>query len=179
MKPMTLSSPRFVAEVRVANCFSFLCCPIICLYVLSSMVWCPIICLYVLSKLRFPHTNDVWFVFTSSCLYGGSCLIYVICVCLRIVSNAYCVVCLLCFSSSCCQFLLIVHIWFPFLYYLTFIYYIDSLLLNIRLTMSFIPLSPLVFNVSLHQSSDFIIRISLVLLINFSEIGDFITLIPW
>jgi len=48
-----------------------------------------------------------------------------------------------------------------------------------RLTMGFIPLSPRVFNVSLHQSSDFIIRISLVLLINFSEIGDFITLIPW
>ena len=33
------------------------------------------------------------FVFTSSCLWEGSCLIYVICVCLRIVvSNTYCVV---------------------------------------------------------------------------------------
>ena len=32
----------------------------------------------------------------------GSCLIYVICVCLRIVmSNTYCVVFLFCFSSSC------------------------------------------------------------------------------
>ena len=31
--------------------------------------------------------------FTCSCLYEGSCLIYVICVCLRkVVSNTYCVV---------------------------------------------------------------------------------------
>ena len=41
-------------------------------------------------------------VFTSSCLWEGSCLIYVIFVCLRIVvSNTYCVVFMLCFSSSC------------------------------------------------------------------------------
>ena len=34
-----------------------------------------------------------------------SCLIYVICVCLRImVSNTYCVMVLFCLSSSCCQF---------------------------------------------------------------------------
>ena len=34
----------------------------------------------------------VWFVFTFSCLQEGSSLIYVICVCLRIVVfNAYCV----------------------------------------------------------------------------------------
>jgi hypothetical protein len=36
---------------------SFLCCPIMCLYVLSSVLWCP---------LRFLHRNDVLFVFTSS-----------------------------------------------------------------------------------------------------------------
>ena len=36
---------------------------------------------------------DVWFVFTSSCLKKGPCLIYVSCVCLCIVvSNTYCVV---------------------------------------------------------------------------------------
>ena len=29
---------------------SVLCCPIMCLYVLSSMLWCP---------LQFPHENDV------------------------------------------------------------------------------------------------------------------------
>ena len=36
----------------------------------------------------------VWFVFTSCCLFEGSCVIYVIYVCLRIVvSNTYCIVC--------------------------------------------------------------------------------------
>ena len=44
------------------------------------------------------------------------------------VSNIYCVVFLLCLSSSCvlytqcCQFLWIVHVWLPLRYYLTFIY---------------------------------------------------------
>jgi hypothetical protein len=61
--------------------------------VYEFVLWCP---------LRFPHRNDVQFVFTSSCLWEGSCLIYVICVCFRIVvSNTYCVVVLLYFSSSC------------------------------------------------------------------------------
>ena len=47
------------------------------------------------------HKNDIRFVFTFSCLYDGSCLIY-FCVCLRIVvSNTYCVAFLYCFSSSC------------------------------------------------------------------------------
>jgi hypothetical protein len=56
---------------------------------LSSVLWCPV---------RFPHKNDVWFVFTFSCLLEDSCLIYVICVCLRIVvSNAYCFMFLLFF----------------------------------------------------------------------------------
>jgi hypothetical protein len=36
---------------------------------LSSVLWC---------HLRFTHTHDVRFVFTSSCLLEGSCLIYVI-----------------------------------------------------------------------------------------------------
>jgi hypothetical protein len=36
--------------------FLVLCCSIMCLYVLSSVLWCP---------LRFPHENDVRFVFTS------------------------------------------------------------------------------------------------------------------
>jgi len=72
--------------IHVADLFSFLCCPIMCLCVLCSVLICP---------LRFPHKNDVQFVFTSSCL------IYVICVCLGIVaSNTYCVVFLFCFSSS-------------------------------------------------------------------------------
>ena len=74
--------------VCVPHLFSLVCCPIICLYVVSSVLWCP---------LRFPQNNtkknNVRFVFTPSCLYEGTCLIDVICVCLRIVvSNTYCVV---------------------------------------------------------------------------------------
>ena len=71
-----------------------------CLYILSSVLSCP---------LRFPHENDVRFVFTSSCLYESACLLYVICVCLRIVvSNTYCVVFLFCMLpvSLDCPFLI-------------------------------------------------------------------------
>ena len=57
----------------------------------------------------YTAKDDVQFFFTSSCLQEGMCLIYIICVCLCIVvSNTYCAVVLLCFSSSCCQFLCIV-----------------------------------------------------------------------
>ena len=62
--------PQIFDRVCVAHFVSFLCCPIMCLYVLTSVLWCP---------LRFPYKNDVLFVFTSSCL------IYVICACLHIV----------------------------------------------------------------------------------------------
>ena len=45
----------------------------------------------------------IWFVFTFSCLYEGSCLIYVICVYLRIVvANTYCVVFLFCLYFVLC-----------------------------------------------------------------------------
>jgi hypothetical protein len=47
--------PGIFGGVRVGHMFSFLCCPIMCLYVLICVLWC-------------PHTNDVRFVFTSSCL---------------------------------------------------------------------------------------------------------------
>jgi hypothetical protein len=48
------------SEFRVAHlCLSFFSCSIMCLYVLSSVLWYP---------LRFPHKIDVQFVFTSSCL---------------------------------------------------------------------------------------------------------------
>ena len=43
--------------------------------------------------------NDVRFVFTSSCLWEGSCLIYIICVCLRIVVLKHIVLCLLTYSG--------------------------------------------------------------------------------
>jgi hypothetical protein len=93
------------AEFTVANLFSYLCCPIKLLYILSSMLWCP---------LRFPHKDNVWFVFPSSCLEKGSCLIYIICVCLHIVvSNTYCVVFFFILSIS--LFLLPVSLDCPFL----------------------------------------------------------------
>jgi hypothetical protein len=86
-------NPSFLVVCALAIFFSFLCYPIIFLYVLGSVLWCP---------LRFPHKNDIRFVFISRCLYEGSCLIYVICVCLRIVvSNTYCVVLQLCFVVRC------------------------------------------------------------------------------
>jgi hypothetical protein len=68
--------PRLFGGVRDAHMFSALCCPIICLYVLSSVLWC---------SLRFLHINDVCIVFTSSCMWDGSNPIYVICSCLRSV----------------------------------------------------------------------------------------------
>ena len=78
-------------------------------------------------QLRFPHEDDVRFLFTSSCLYDGSCLnlrylcllthsgvshiIYFSVCCwfcwfffidlCMVVSNMCCVVILFCFSSSC------------------------------------------------------------------------------
>ena len=54
-----LCLPRLFSRVRVAHLFRFLGCPFMFLYVLSSMLSCP---------LRFPHKNDVRFVFSSSCL---------------------------------------------------------------------------------------------------------------
>jgi hypothetical protein len=63
-----------VRFVFTSSCLSYLRYPIMCLYVPCSVLWC------------------------SVCL----CLIYVICVCLRIVvSTTYCVAFLLCISSSC------------------------------------------------------------------------------
>ena len=114
-----------VIKVHVAHGFSVLCSPIMCLYVWGSV-------------LRFPHTNDGWFVITSSGLWEGSCLINVICVCLRIViSNAHCVgfsfasVWFL-FFVLCdirCQFLWIVHFVLPLQYSLSFI---DISILNVK-----------------------------------------------
>ena len=98
-----------VIKIRVSYLFSFLCSPIMRHYVLDSVLW-------------FPHTKDVRFVFTSSCLYEDSCVIYIICACLHIVvCNTYCVVFLLWFTSWCMHtlcFLWIVHFWMPLRFYL-------------------------------------------------------------
>jgi hypothetical protein len=90
----------------------FVCCPIMWRCVLSSVLWCP---------LRFPHKNDVRFVFTSSCLYDGLCLIYVSCNLYLFVHSGVlhilCCVCLVFFVLCilCCQFLLIVVILYVYL----------------------------------------------------------------
>ena len=40
----TLVHPRNVGGVRVAHLFSCLCCSMICLYILNSVLWCPLRC---------------------------------------------------------------------------------------------------------------------------------------
>ena len=63
---------------------------------------------------------------TSSCLWEGSCPVYVMCACVRIVvSNTHCVVLLffIVLCALCCQFLWILNFWLPLRYSLTFIYY--------------------------------------------------------
>ena len=63
----------FFDGVHVVHPLRFFSCPIMCLYILSYVLLCPIMCLYILSSVlwcpfRFPHNNDVRFVFISSCL---------------------------------------------------------------------------------------------------------------
>ena len=50
-------TPSFL--VRSMLLIKRLCCPIMCFYILSSVLWCP---------LQFPNKNDVRFVSTSGCL---------------------------------------------------------------------------------------------------------------
>jgi hypothetical protein len=78
---------------HIAHVFSFLCCPIMYLYVLRSVLWCP---------LRFPHKTMFGSSLPPVVCRKAIRLIYVICVCLRrVVSTTYCVVFLFCFCSSC------------------------------------------------------------------------------
>ena len=83
------SSPRFFGGVHVAHLFGFLCC-------------------LVVVSVAIPHVNNARFVFVSSCLQEGSCVVCVWwCPC--------CFVLLFCLFSSCvpvfpvfldCQFLI-------------------------------------------------------------------------
>ena len=83
---------------------SCLCCPTMCLSVLSVVLWGP---------LRFPRGRDVRFVFVSSGLCEGSCLVFIVCVCLRVVvSNTYCVAFFFVLCTVCWQFLWIFHLLF-------------------------------------------------------------------
>jgi hypothetical protein len=83
--------PRYFGGVRVAHLLSFLCCLIMCLYVLSLVLWCP---------LRFPH--ETMFGSSLPLVVDRRDHIYAIGVCLCIVmSKTYCVVFQICFSLSC------------------------------------------------------------------------------
>ena len=58
--PQIYSIPECMfGVVRVAHIFSCLCCPVVFLCVLISVLCFP---------LRFPHKNNVRFVHSSSCL---------------------------------------------------------------------------------------------------------------
>jgi len=63
---------------------------------------CSVLKIVVCPSGQTKDHKTIRFVFTSSCLWAGSCLIYDIRVCLRIVvSNKHCVVFLFCLSSFC------------------------------------------------------------------------------
>jgi hypothetical protein len=78
--------------ICVGHHYAFCCCPIMSFFGLSFLLWC---------SLRFPHKT----MFNSSlpptvCRRLMSYLRY-LCVLCIVVSNTYCVVFLLCLSSSC------------------------------------------------------------------------------
>ena len=85
------SSPVFW-WVRVVHVFSFLCCPIICLYIVSSVLWSP--CHFLIKTSQFGSFLPLVVCRRAHVLFT--------CVCLRVmVSNTYCVVFLFCFCLSC------------------------------------------------------------------------------
>ena len=79
-----LSSPRCFGRVRDVHLFSF-CVVLLCVFTFwVPCLWCP---------SQFPHGSGGRFVFASSCWWEGTCLVCVVCVCLRVVvSDACCVV---------------------------------------------------------------------------------------
>ena len=112
-----LSWPSDFWWVLVAHLFSFLRCSIMCLHVLTSVLWCP---------LLFPH--DVRFVFTLSCshpVFGVACcpfFVYFSVLCISLRLSLFCVFC-----TQCCLYLWIVHSWFSLRVTLIFIVCLDNL----------------------------------------------------
>jgi hypothetical protein len=106
-------TPLFFGGVRVPHIFSFLCCSIMCLYVLSSMLWCPI---------RFPHKKQclVRLYPQVVCSRANVLFMLFVFVCL-VLSNTYCVVVFFTLCTLCCQSLWIVHFLLPIRYSLMFI----------------------------------------------------------
>ena len=76
--------------------YSFLCCSIMCLHVLSSVLWC---------LLWFPYKNDVRFIFTSSYsnTFAHSDVQHILCCVLVLLFFVLC--------TLCCQFLWIIYFW--------------------------------------------------------------------
>ena len=101
-----LSSPPVFGGVRVAHLFSFLCCPIMCLYVLTSVLWCP---------FWFPHKTMF-----GSCLPPVVCgmdrIFFTVCVlcciwwCPTPIVLYFCLVCLRCVPYVA---RISVHVWLP------------------------------------------------------------------
>jgi hypothetical protein len=125
-----MSSTPVFGRVRVAHLFSFLCCPVMCLRVLSSVLWCP---------LRFPHKHDDRFIFTPVVCRRDHVFITLfvfvcvqwrpthIVVCFLFCVSSSCVLCTQCCQflwivHPCCQFLWIVHSWLFLRFSLTFLY---------------------------------------------------------
>ena len=115
-----MSSTPVFGRVRVAHLFSFLCCPVMCLHVLSSVLWCP---------LRFLHKHDDRFIFTPVvCRRAHVFITLFVFVCVQWRPTHIVVCFLFCLSSSCvlctqcCQFLWIVHSWLFLRFSLTFLY---------------------------------------------------------
>ena len=71
LREHTEFTSELLGRVCVPHLFSFLCCPITCPSVVSSVLWCPI---------RFPQQQQNLCLYLT--LFVVSCLIYLICVCL-------------------------------------------------------------------------------------------------
>ena len=79
--------------VRVAHRFCCLCCPIMCLYVLSSVLFVGVLLSYLYYLCLFAHSG----------VHELSCLIYVICVCLHIVLSFILVLFFVCLRPVSCM----------------------------------------------------------------------------
>ena len=97
---------------------------------IQLLYFCIIISLaFVVSALRCNSSFDI---------VSGHFPVISVCLCI-VVSNAYCVVLLFCFfvlCTQCCQFLWIVHFWWPLRYSLTFICFVC-----LRLVYPMLPVS--------------------------------------
>jgi len=89
-----------VKRLNHRTLFSFMCCPIMCRYVPSSVLWYP---------LGFPHKNDFWFVYYLQ-LFVGWRMSYLHYLCLLTYSSIQhilrCVFALffVVLCTLCCQF---------------------------------------------------------------------------